>query len=96
MTERQLQAAIVDTARLLGWRAYHTHDSRRSEPGYPDLTLVRGRRLIFAELKTAKGRVAPGQQTWLDELSNARAETYLWRPDDWTSGEVERVLRGDL
>jgi hypothetical protein len=82
LTERQWQAQVVDAARLLGWRVYHTHDSRRSEPGWPDLALVRDR-LIMAELKTDRGRVSLAQREWLDALRAADVETYLWRPADW-------------
>jgi hypothetical protein len=39
--EADFQATIVETARTLGWLIYHTHDSRRSSPGFPDLVLVR-------------------------------------------------------
>lgn len=39
--ERDFQAAVMELARLLGWRVYHTWDSRKSEPGFPDLVLVR-------------------------------------------------------
>lgn len=82
MREREWQAQVVDAARLLGWRVYHTHDSRRSEPGWPDLALVRDR-LVMAELKTDTGRVSQAQSDWLAALRDAGVETYLWRPSDW-------------
>jgi hypothetical protein len=82
VTERQWQSQVVEAARLLGWRVYHTHDSRRSEPGWPDLALVRDR-LVMAELKTDNGRVSKAQAGWLDALRTANVETYLWRPSDW-------------
>ena len=90
------EASLLDnvrrTARLYGWRTYHTHDSRRSEPGFPDIVMVRGSRLVFAELKTARGRVTPDQRAWLDALHGVGApEVHLWRPDDWP--QVLDVLR---
>ncbi len=95
MTEAQLQAAVIQLARLCGWSAYHTHDSRRSEPGFPDLVLVsvQQQRIVYAELKTAKGRVSPEQVVWLADLSAAGAETALWRPAD-LPGTIPAVLRG--
>lgn len=94
LTERQLQDAIVQTARLLGWLTYHTYDSRRSDPGFPDLVLVRGPRLIFAELKTEKGRMTAEQEHWRDLLQAVTAvEAYLWRPADWFGGDIDRILK---
>lgn len=69
MTERQLLEAIRALAKRLDWLVYHTHDSRRSEPGFPDLVLVRDARVIFAELKTQRGRVSPAQDVWLKRLA---------------------------
>lgn len=69
MTERQLLEAIRALAKRLDWLVYHTHDSRRSEPGFPDLVLVRDGRVIFAELKTQRGRVSPAQDVWLERLA---------------------------
>lgn len=72
MTERQLQDQIVRMAKVQGWLCYHTYDSRRSAPGFPDLVLVHpdrsGAPIIFAELKTEKGRVKPEQQAWIDAI----------------------------
>jgi hypothetical protein len=64
--------------------------------GWPDLVLVREARgdregrVVFAELKTDRGRVRPGQVEWIRCLQSAGAEAYLWRPGDWKF--VERVL----
>ena len=93
MTERQLQDAVVRLARMSGWLVYHTHDSRGSAPGFPDLCLAREGRLVFAELKSARGRVTPAQRLWLDTLRAGPAEAYLWHPMDWLDGTVERLLK---
>lgn len=71
MTEAQLQAQVLGIAQAYGWRAYHTHDSRRSPSGFPDLTLVHAKagRLLFVELKRQNGRYRPGQREWLDDLN---------------------------
>jgi hypothetical protein len=73
---------VIALARLYGWRHYHTHDARHSVPGYPDLTLVRGGRLIFAELKRQRGRLTAAQLEWLEDLRATCAEVYCWRPAD--------------
>lgn len=91
LTEAQLQATILEAAQWLHWVSYHTHDSRRSAAGFPDLVLCRGTRLVFAELKSAKGKVTPEQQQWLDALAATGAEVYCWRPGDLQ--EALRILR---
>ena len=99
MTEKELQANVVELARLMGWRHYHTYDSRHSPEGFPDLILIRLGRLIFAELKSEHGRITQTQKDWLEELglvearSNGTVQVCLWRPEDWLSGRVEEALR---
>ena len=95
-TEAQFQAAVMDAAERQGWQAYHVPDSRRvTSPGFPDLVLAhpsRGR-LVFAELKTNKGRLSEHQRQWLWALENAGAEVHVWRPVDW-EGSITAVLAG--
>jgi len=96
VTEKQFQRSVIDMARIAGWLAYHTYDSRRSEPGFPDLVLVKPPRLIFAELKSEKGRLTPAQRRWLARLRECRGiEVYLWRPRDWNS-IVETLARAPV
>jgi hypothetical protein len=91
-TETQLQGCIINAAQTLGWLVYHTHDSRRSQPGFPDLVLVRGQQILYRELKTQTGRVRPEQRTWLDTLTAAGADAAIWRPIDWFTGHIARAL----
>ena len=92
LSERDFQRQVVLLAELMGWYVYHTYDSRRSNPGFPDLVLVRTPCVVFAELKREKGRVTPAQREWADELSRCSGvEYYLWRPSDWD--EIEEALR---
>lgn len=81
--ERDFQAAVLDMARTLGCVAYHTHDSRRSEPGFPDLVIVGHRGVLFRELKTEKGRLSAAQNDWISRLARAGADVAVWRPSDW-------------
>lgn len=83
LSEADWQQQCLDYARLMGFLCYHTFNSQRSEPGYPDLTMVR-ERVVFAELKVGKGRVTAAQTRWLERLQRAGAEAYVWRgPQDW-------------
>lgn len=81
LSEHGWQAQVIALARLYGWLVYHAPDNRPAgrtgRPqrlaapegrGFPDLVLVRGPRLVFAELKTRTGRLGPGQREWLDAL----------------------------
>lgn len=74
LTEAQWQAQVEGLARMYGWRVYHTHDSRRSAAGFPDLVMVRGPELIFAELKGESTRVTREQEAWLADLHRVAAE----------------------
>ena len=94
LTEAQLQAAVIDIAERFGWYVYHTHDSRRSQKGWPDIVAVKPPRVLFIELKTARGRVRPEQAHVLKLLS--RCDTIasgIIRPDD-LDALIER-LRDD-
>lgn len=83
MTEKDWQRQLVELARLLGWeRIYHTHTSKHSQAGFPDLVLVRDR-VIYLELKTETGNLTRAQLEWLTALFKAGAETYVARPADF-------------
>ena len=89
-SEKQFQQAVIDFAILKGWKYYHTYNSRRSVPGFPDLVLVR-ERVIFVELKREGGKLTEAQHEWCAAISHAKnGEVYIWRPSDWP--EIERVL----
>jgi len=84
VSEEQLQKAVIDCARLLGWRVAHFRPARvmrggretwetpvaADGKGFPDLVLVsrRQRRLMFVELKADKGVVSHDQAAWLADL----------------------------
>jgi len=81
ITEKAFEYQIKDLAKLFGWQYYHPFLSKWSERGFPDVTLLRPPRLIFAELKSDKGRLSPAQAHWLWELRKVPcAEVYIWRP----------------
>lgn len=103
MTEREFQDAVVKLAQLLGYRVAHFRNARTTSGGhatpvaydgrgFPDLVLCRpGDRVIFAELKSQRGRLSDHQHAWIDDLTDAGIETYVWRPDDWD--DLEQTLR---
>lgn len=106
MSEAAFQRAVLEYAHLTGWLSFHVSDSRRQvtrrgkvqwigdalTAGFPDLNLARAPRVIYAELKSEKGRLTSKQQRWIEELSGCPGvEVYAWRPSDWAA--IERVLR---
>jgi len=103
MLERDLQDQVLDLARLLRWRVAHFRAARTAHgwrtpvsadgAGFPDLVLVRSRRLIAAELKRdAKAKLTPAQQAWLADLRGAGIEVYVWTGDD-DLDDIAAVLR---
>ena len=103
MTEREFQQAVVQLARLMGWRVFHARPALtqrgrwltpiQGDAGFPDLVLCRPPRLILAELKRNGARPTPQQQAWLGALAScAGVECYLWTPADWET--VVRMLTG--
>ncbi|MEV6678635.1 VRR-NUC domain-containing protein [Streptomyces erythrochromogenes] len=85
MTEEQFRRRVRQLAAMRGWSlAYHTHNSRRSDAGWPDEVYghPRTRRTLFVELKTDSGRIRPAQEEWLQHLAACGFEVALWRPRD--------------
>ena len=97
MTEKEFQDKVVKYAQYLGILCYHTYDSRRSQRGFPDLVLVGKHKVVYVELKSARGKVSNEQREWLTRLTSAGQAAYVWRPDDWPSIEVflPRLARGE-
>lgn len=96
-SESEFQSHVMTLAKSLGFtQQYHTADSRRSNPGFPDLVLIHGRtkKLMFVELKAQAGRVSPAQESWLDDLRLGGHVAEVWRPSDWVSGRILQMLRG--
>ncbi len=77
MTERDMQENLRMWALQNGWMPYHTADSRRSHPGFPDLVCVKDGHLLFIELKSQKGRISPWQRVWLDCLADVPSATVV-------------------
>jgi hypothetical protein len=95
-SEAQLLDMVRTACRWLRLLSYHTADSRRSEPGFPDVVIVGARGVLFRELKSTRGRVTADQQRWLTALTAAGANADTWRPDDWPVGILTELdgIRG--
>lgn len=93
-SERDLQAYVADLCHLAGCLYFHCHDSRRSPAGFPDGVIIRPPErypapwLIFAELKSERGRLSRAQQGWaaalrgVEEATGGALAYRLWRPSE--------------
>lgn len=103
--EAEFQAQVIQLARLLGWRVAHFRAAQTKRgwrtpvsadgAGFPDLVLARKGRVIFAELKTQRGKLSTAQECWQNELSGLpnddRVLVTVWRPADWS--DIEAALK---
>lgn len=95
ISERDFQSQVIDLAHLYRWRVAHfrpaqTRSGRWVTPvqadgaGFPDLVMVRGHRMVAAELKSDKGRTSESQLDWLAAFGHVPGiEACVWRPGDW-------------
>ncbi len=92
-SEKQFEQQVKDLAKIFHWLYYHTWRSIHSPAGFPDCVMVRGNRIIMAELKSEKGKVSTSQQEWLDALKETSVEVFLWYSSDETLEKIAEVLR---
>lgn len=110
LLERDFQDNVIQLARLLGWKIAHFRPAKTSkgwrtpmqgDKGFPDLVLAKKGRVIFAELKSEKGKVTADQWAWLEEVlgtvsiaddgsTRLSPEAYVWRPSN--IDEIQRIL----
>lgn len=103
--EDEFKDQVIELATRLGWLVTHQRPAQnkggkwltaiQGHKGYPDLTLVKDRRVVWAELKRQKGYPTPEQKRWLAMLETVAeacpmVEVYLWRPSDWD--RIKEVL----
>ncbi len=119
LTEAEFQRQVTDLAELLGWEWAHFRPALTAKgwrtpvsgplgKGWPDLVLVHAakKRLIFAELKSEKGRLTWDQARVHETLTTLdwhhwktegigwvlpRLELHTWRPTDFD--EIQMALR---
>lgn len=93
LSEAEFQSQVCRLAETLGWDWMHvrTTGTGRNFPldgtlrhRWLDLVLIRGERIIFAELKREKqSPLSEGQKQTMDQLRRTTAEVYCWRPSDF-------------
>ena len=90
MTEAELQRAVIELARLLGYRCAHfgiglsrkgwRTPARADAAGFPDLVLVGRGRVLWRELKAGRNRLTVEQADWLDALGRTERRRAPKRP----------------
>lgn len=102
ISEKEFLRTVAELATITGWQFYHPlpSASRRGKwatwqmgsVGFPDMTLVRGERLIFAELKVRNNKLTEEQKSWLEKLKAVKqVEVHVWRPEQWN--EIVEILK---
>lgn len=102
LSEADFMAQVIELAHLYRWRVAHFRAAMTSRgwrtpvqadgAGFPDLLLLRGSRIVAAELKRERGsRPTDDQLAWLAAFAEAGVESFLWRPADFD--QIVEVLR---
>ncbi len=99
LSEAEFQGQLVKVAESLGWDWMHIGRTGKYVAngakgtlgtGWPDLLLLRGHRIVCAELKAQDAPLPSiSQREVLLKLSGA-VEAYCWRPSQWN--EILEVL----
>ena len=95
VSEKAWQDGVMRVLKSTGHTlVYHTHDSRRSPSGWPDVAAIKpaGGTLYLCELKTDVGIVSEAQQAWLTALAGCTGVVAeVWRPSAMQETICERL-----
>jgi hypothetical protein len=103
MSEAALKRLVIDAAHEAGWLVHHhtnswkSRNSQSGDLGYPDLTMARRGRVIFAELKRETEQPEEAQVRWADAIMDGGfivpyIQFRVWRPSDWRHGYIREEL----
>jgi len=102
ISEAEFQRQVIKVAIMYNWLVDHTPPMRSANgdiytgglTGKTDLVLfsLKGKGIIFAELKTETGRMSVAQIAFRDAVVRNGGEHYVWRPSDMYA-IVERLAR---
>ena len=110
MSEGNLFNEVATILKRLGWRYFHipaTAYRHGVRAGFPDITAVKGERLIFAELKRQTEQLSDEQVKWAQGLAEVHWKAIcsdgppgfvrfvVWRPSNLLSGEIAEILAGN-
>ncbi len=94
-TERQSQDAIIEAAMSMNFLVHAERPARtqgswrtaiQGQPGWPDLVILGGGRLIVRELKRLPNTATSEQHEWISRLREAGVDAdFLWVPEQQES-----------
>lgn len=99
VSEDALLTAIIGWLRHNRWLAVHHRNSKagilQGDRGVPDILAAKPPRLVLIETKRETEKLEPPQEVWRAALEACPGiEYHVFRPSDWRTGVVERVLGG--
>jgi len=86
VTETDIRRQIQDYLRIRGWFVFYILQGLGAYKGIPDLIAVKNGRVLFIELKTARGRQSDYQKQFPADLEAAGGEYVLCRGVDDLQG----------
>ena len=91
--ESEFQAAVIQLAELNGWLVYHAANTKgqlrgQTAAGFPDLVLVKGKKIMFRELKIGRNTATTQQLFWQAHLKSGGHDVAIWHPDYWDAIEA--------
>jgi hypothetical protein len=95
-SEEAFERWVIRRADARGWCGFHVrysegavrgihtpaHHDHLDGYGWPDWVFIRGKQILFRELKSRRGAVRGPQRRWLDALKIAGCDARVWRPTD--------------
>ena len=82
VTETDIRHQVQDYLRIKGWFVFYILQGLGAYKGIPDLIAIRDGRVLFIELKTARGRQSDYQKKFQADLEAAGGEYILCRGAD--------------
>jgi hypothetical protein len=101
MLEKYFAEQVEHLLNLYGWRWTHFEPAIRQSGGWatalrgmkglPDYVAVRDGALVFAEIKSDRGKLTPDQAEWITRLQGVQTvRTEIWYPEDLP--EIKQIL----
>lgn len=89
MKEGDFLRTVIDLATLYGYEHYHTYNSFRSDPGFPDLVLINPDRrgVVYIECKMEGKQPTDNQLYWLEMLRLCGQKVYVF----WSDAPTELI-----